>query len=486
VSNNTRVQVAVLGPLRIKHDGVKHDGVKHDGAWCSISAPMERKVLALLLSRAGQLATTDWLIGHLWQERAPVQATNTLQTYVSHLRPMLEPDREPGQPWRILRREPNGYLLDVTDLDSRSFGDFVEHGTAHLRAGDLAAADTALSSALALWRGEDAFADVNDTEPVQRMIDDLAIQRLSALKTWFDIRIRIGRPESVLSDLVALRLQHRDDEELVRLMMLALHGSGRTADALRLYTETSRRLREELGADPGRALNETHGRLLDATAGVVDPSRRAVAQEPTRPAAELENRKSSIHRRSAGVGAAILVGVAVIGSAAVLVSQLREPSIGSAGAAVGGSRLSGALTEDVYSEFDLPMSAGTAHDLDVTPGQSTVLPIGQPLGSPQSNRGDLYRQKDGVDRLAGWPSQRDGSGYNTFEPVGRDTDVLRCRAQTDTGRGNMSVVTARVGDKACLHTHGNRWALLTIVALPEGPQTALTVHVVVLKPVKSP
>jgi hypothetical protein len=211
VSNNTRVQVAVLGPLRIKHDGVKHDGVKHDGAWCSISAPMERKVLALLLSRAGQLATTDWLIGHLWQERAPVQATNTLQTYVSHLRPMLEPDREPGQPWRIL-----------------------------------------------------------------------------------------------------------------------------------------------------------------------------------------------------------------------------------------------------------------------------------PLGSPQSNRGDLYRQKDGVDRLAGWPSQRDGSGYNTFEPVGRDTDVLRCRAQTDTGRGNMSVVTARVGDKACLHTHGNRWALLTIVALPEGPQTALTVHVVVLKPVKSP
>jgi DNA-binding SARP family transcriptional activator len=52
-----------------------------------------RLLLAALVVQANQVASTDRLVEFLWHGQPLDSAANTLQTYVSHLRRSLEPDR---------------------------------------------------------------------------------------------------------------------------------------------------------------------------------------------------------------------------------------------------------------------------------------------------------------------------------------------------------------------------------------------------------
>ena len=56
--------------------------------------------------------------------------------------------------------------------------------------------------------------------------------------------------------------------------MLALHRAGRSADALDHYRRLRERLVEELGTDPGTALQDLHQRILAADPDLVHPARR--------------------------------------------------------------------------------------------------------------------------------------------------------------------------------------------------------------------
>ena len=60
--------------------------------------------------------------------------------------------------------------------------------------------------------------------------------------------------------------------------MLALYRAGRQADALSVYRETSELLREELGLEPGRSLQELERSILEH-----DPSLDAVPARPELP-----------------------------------------------------------------------------------------------------------------------------------------------------------------------------------------------------------
>ncbi|MCD5311803.1 AfsR/SARP family transcriptional regulator [Kineosporia babensis] len=428
-----------------------------------ISAPMERALLALLVVKAGRLATSEWLINGLWpDEKTRPETKNTLQTYVSHLRPKLEPERQAGQPWRVLRREANGYLLDVGALDVHAFETQVDKGTSLLRAGQAMEADEALTAALGLWRADEAFTDVTQPEPdpVRTMIDELARKRLGAVKTWGQARIDIGRGESVLTELGSQRALHPYDEDLVRLSMLALQQCGHTAEALRLYDATARAFAEELGVDPGKGLWEVHRKILQAPT-VADPVH--IPEGPPRPpvAAIPPRRKGALVAASA----AFVVVLGVLGFSTMRPEQADD--------------LSG--SDELYSTLNLEMLPGNAHDLDVVSWEETLLPGGQPIGSPESNRGDLYRQKEVKDRLSGWPTTLEGSGgFNTFQPLSRDKDVTDCRNIPDSGQGNADVVTLREGDKFCVHTHEGRWALVTITGLPGAPGAPLLAEAKVL------
>ena len=99
------MQFRVLGPVEVVDRGEPVD----------IGTPRQRALLARLLVDANTVVPLDRIIDDLWEGEPPAAATATLQSYVSLLRRVLEPDRPPRTPATVLVTRPPGYLLAVAD-----------------------------------------------------------------------------------------------------------------------------------------------------------------------------------------------------------------------------------------------------------------------------------------------------------------------------------------------------------------------------------
>ncbi|MGY1813393.1 BTAD domain-containing putative transcriptional regulator [Blastococcus sp. SYSU D00820] len=242
-----RVQCAVLGPLEVRA-----------GGWpLPLGGRKQRLVLAALLLAAGRTVSADRLVDLLWGESAPEGVRNTLQVHVSGVRRLLQPAG-----LTVLRREP-GYLLETGPgrLDLADFRALAEEGRAALRAGRAADAVGALDAALALWRGR-ALADLADEPGLAAELGALEEERLAALAARLEAHLALGRAAEVtaeLADLVAAEPLH---EHLRALLVRALYGGGRTADALAVLRAGRRVLAEELGAEPGPELRDLERAVL--------------------------------------------------------------------------------------------------------------------------------------------------------------------------------------------------------------------------------
>src|SRR6185503_1638914 len=93
--------VRVLGPF----------GCHVGGEPVDLGGPRQRAVLARLLTARGEVVSVDRLIEDLWRGEPPPRAIASLQAYVSNLRRLLEPDREPRTPARLLVSAPPGYAI---------------------------------------------------------------------------------------------------------------------------------------------------------------------------------------------------------------------------------------------------------------------------------------------------------------------------------------------------------------------------------------
>jgi DNA-binding SARP family transcriptional activator len=85
------IRIRVLGPLAAEVDGHPVD----------LGGPRQRAVLALLVAARGEVVPVDRLIDDLWRGEPPPKASASLQAYVSNLRRLLEPRREPRAPARV-------------------------------------------------------------------------------------------------------------------------------------------------------------------------------------------------------------------------------------------------------------------------------------------------------------------------------------------------------------------------------------------------
>jgi hypothetical protein len=171
------VEFAVLGPLE----------VSRSGRAMPLGGPRQRAVLALLLLEANRVVSMDRLAEDVWGGHPPEGWVTTLQTYVSHLRQALEPDRARGAAGAVLVTRGRGYLLRVGrgHLDAAVFEDGFSQGRAALEAGRYAEAAQTLRQALALWRGP-LLADLADyafTRPEAARLEEL---RLAALEARID------------------------------------------------------------------------------------------------------------------------------------------------------------------------------------------------------------------------------------------------------------------------------------------------------------
>ena len=290
----------VLGPLEVLLAGrpVELGGRK------------QRTVLARLLVAAGEPVSVPRLAEDLWAGEPPAMASASLQSYVCNLRRLLEPGRRPRDKPRHLVTREVGYALLVSeaDRDDEQFVGQLATADGLLGTGAAAEAADAAGAALRLWRGE-PYAGVAEADWAAPAVRRLADARLDGIELHAAALVLTGRASQATVALEALVAEAPYRERGWALLMAALHLAGRTADALRAFQRVRSILADELGLDPGAAIRDVEGLILDQDDPAIRafllgrdarPDRTSAATSVTPPAPT-----TSAPTRSARVGAPV-------------------------------------------------------------------------------------------------------------------------------------------------------------------------------------
>ncbi|NYF55655.1 AfsR/SARP family transcriptional regulator [Micromonospora purpureochromogenes] len=256
------MRFGILGPLRV------------GGGEATVTAGRDRVVLAMLLLRAGRVVPVEELVDAVWEERPPATAKAQLHSCVSRLRQRLA---ALGLPADVIVTDPGGYGVRVepADLDFEVFARTVETARAAVAAGQPAEARRHYRQALGLWRGP-ALSGIR-SRAVRRRAQTLDEQRLAVLEECVDVELRLRQAADLVDELAESVDRHPLRERLRGQLMLALAAMGRQADALAVYREGRRIYAEELGIEPGVALQELHQRVLAGDLALGGPENRSVA-----------------------------------------------------------------------------------------------------------------------------------------------------------------------------------------------------------------
>ncbi|WP_323809107.1 AfsR/SARP family transcriptional regulator [Kitasatospora acidiphila] len=255
----------ILGTTTAQHD---------DGTPAPLGGARLRALLAALVLRQGRPVPAEVLAAEVWADEPPQDPAAALQTLVGRLR------RTIGR--AAVGSGPGGYWLTEDQSDLTRFQELAARGTAALAAGEAATAAPLLREALALWRGP-ALADLPDRAGSAVRLE---AQRTEAHRARIAADLALGRAAELLAELAGLTADHPLDEPLQVLWIRALHGAGRTAQALEQYEKVRRALAEQLGADPGAELRAVHQELLrpaPAPPRPAPPRRRSRRRHPHPP-----------------------------------------------------------------------------------------------------------------------------------------------------------------------------------------------------------
>jgi DNA-binding SARP family transcriptional activator len=257
----------VLGPLE----------VLSDDNWQTIGARKWRSLLAALLLHPGHTVSVDTLIDAIWGDEPPAKAANLVSIYVLRLRRLLG-DSE-GQ--LLITRSP-GYFIraEPDDVDAVLFERLAEDGRRVLGA-DPERAAVILGEALELWRGE-ALADVPASPYIEAETERLSELRLAAAELRVEADLECGRFAQVIPELRGTLAANPLRERLWLLLMRALDGDGRRAEALDAYAQAREAIADQLGVDPSADLRRLHEELLhsDEAPVIRKRSRRPAASPP--------------------------------------------------------------------------------------------------------------------------------------------------------------------------------------------------------------
>jgi DNA-binding SARP family transcriptional activator/class 3 adenylate cyclase len=253
------LDIRILGPLEIQTGGVRltYGGEKR-GA-----------LLALLLLNANRVVSTDKIIDELWGNEPPGSGAKAVQVRVSQLRKSFA---DAGIDELIATRAP-GYVVELgpDELDLHRFERLVSESDDAFADADPGRAAALLREAIELWRGTPLaeFASAPFALAAGARLEEL---RLAAVERRIEADLALGRHGDVVGELESLIREHPFRERLRAQLMLALYRSGRQADALDAYRAARRELSDELGIEPGQALQDLERAILQHDPELGPPS----------------------------------------------------------------------------------------------------------------------------------------------------------------------------------------------------------------------
>ncbi|MGI5245740.1 BTAD domain-containing putative transcriptional regulator [Dactylosporangium sp. CA-139066] len=302
----------------------------------------QRAVLALLVLARGETVSVDRLVDAVWGDQPPPAAVAALQSYVSHLRRRLEPDRGARSRGAVIASRGAGYavLLEPTAVDAWRFEAMVRDPGPDPVA--------RLSEALALWRGA-AYAEYAAEPWAEAEATRLNELREVARDQLAAARLARGEAAVLVPELETLVAAAPLREERWRLLVLALYRANRQGDALAALRRARRVLSDELGVEPGPALRSLESEVLAQSSALSPPLPMAVSPPLTKAVTsdlvdrdrELEELNAAVAEALGGQARLVLVeGPAGIGKTRLL-TEARRTAAGRGARVLGarGSRL---------------------------------------------------------------------------------------------------------------------------------------------------
>jgi len=335
------------------------------GATGPIELPFgrSRALLAILALHSGQPVAAARLIDELWGGTPPATAATVVHGHVSKLRRALSSGGEDGS--SLLETVGNGYRLtfDADSVDAIRFERMVDQA----RSAEAATRAGVLADALALWRGP-ALADFTYEPFAQRTIRALEESRIQAGEDLLEAELELGRAGEIVPRVRDLIEAHPFRERLHGLLMTALYRSGRQAEALAAYAAARDLLVDELGIEPGPALQSLEAAILRQ-----DASLEAPAREVSAPPSSEEPGWLPRERRRVTVA---VVDVAPAADAAADPEQLADVGAGAARTATEvltshGARVERSLGDELIAFFGFPVS----HENDALRAVCAVLDV---------------------------------------------------------------------------------------------------------------
>ncbi|MER5630361.1 AfsR/SARP family transcriptional regulator [Streptomyces nitrosporeus] len=220
-----------------------------------------RLTLAALAWDAERTVDVDTLIHRVWDDRPPLKPRESLHSHVSRIRSGLQ---SAGAGTPVVVRGTNSYVLRVPPdrVDLRLHADLTGRGRS-LRESDPEEALRLLDRADGLWRGE-PLAGIAGSWP-EHLRTTVAGTVLEAATARADALLGMGRFTEAVPVLLPLVEERALDEALAERLVIALYGSGRTAEATGLLQRTRQRIVRDVGLDMGRRLHRAHQGIITGT-----------------------------------------------------------------------------------------------------------------------------------------------------------------------------------------------------------------------------
>jgi DNA-binding SARP family transcriptional activator/tetratricopeptide (TPR) repeat protein len=222
---------------------------------------MQRRLLALFLSRPDVPLDADTLAEQVWQGRPPRTSRKTIAVYVHRLR------RAVGCA-ELVAFGPAGYtfVADAVNVDAVRFDRLAQH-VAH---GEQPLSDM-IAEALGLWRGE-PFQGFHDMPAAEHAAHRLSEIRAGLLEQHFELAIEAGEHADICPAIKEAIAEYPYREKLHADLMLALYRSDRRAEALEAYRQTYRLFTADLGVEPMPELQRLHAQILTCDRSLAAPA----------------------------------------------------------------------------------------------------------------------------------------------------------------------------------------------------------------------
>jgi DNA-binding SARP family transcriptional activator len=220
-------------------------------------------LLAALLLHANTVVSAEFLQRVIWGDETPAQAKSALHSCVLRLRRLfgkygIAPD--------AIQAVPGGYRLiaDSDTLDLVEFRQLLERAYSTV---DPETELRLLRAALELWQPP-LMANVHSELLHRDEVPRLREEWLRAIERVFDLELARGRHREILAEIGVTARAHPLHERFTEQLMEALRQVGRRAEALAEYRRTKVHLAQQLGVDPGPALQRLE---LDILRGEPEP-----------------------------------------------------------------------------------------------------------------------------------------------------------------------------------------------------------------------